>query len=167
MGAPQLTFLSDGWTSKVSSAVPRPEYSQKLKMDFASNCWRRGGREGNHLHICNFKSISANFGIIKVQILSPISISRKYEIIFYYVNDMMQNTKYSCVLCFSHLPETRDTRKYLIHWILCFFLKFWTLFFCSVGVLPAWCVYTHWHRGKTEKGQSPEYFKIFGKKHKN
>ena len=36
-------------------------------------------------------------------------------------------------------------------------------FCCSAGVLPAWCVYTHWHRGKTEKGQSPEYFKIFGK----
>ena len=37
-------------------------------------------------------------------------------------------------------------------------------FFCSAGVLPAWRVYTHWHRGKTEKGQSPEYFKIFKKK---
>ena len=21
---------------------------------------------------------------------------------------------------------------------------------CSAGVLPAWCVYTHWHQGKTE-----------------
>ena len=36
-------------------------------------------------------------------------------------------------------------------------------FYCSAGVLPAWCVYTHWHRGKTEKDQSPEYSKIFGK----
>ena len=36
---------------------------------------------------------------------------------------------------------------------------------CSTGVLPAWCVYTHQHRGKTGKGQSLEYFKIFGKKH--
>ena len=36
-------------------------------------------------------------------------------------------------------------------------------FCCSAGVLPAWCVYTHWHRGKTEKGQSPEYFKIWEK----
>ena len=36
--------------------------------------------------------------------------------------------------------------------------------FCwSAGVLPAWWVYTHWRRGKTEKSQSPEYFKIFGK----
>ena len=25
-------------------------------------------------------------------------------------------------------------------------------FCCSAGVLPAWCVYTHWHRGKTEFG---------------
>ena len=36
-------------------------------------------------------------------------------------------------------------------------------FCCSAGVLPAWCVYTHWRRGKTEKDQSPEYFKIFEK----
>ena len=39
-------------------------------------------------------------------------------------------------------------------------------FCCSAGGLPAWCVYTHCHhRGKTEKGQSPGYLKIFGKKH--
>ena len=36
-------------------------------------------------------------------------------------------------------------------------------FCCSAGVPPAWCVYTHWHRAKTEKYQSPEYFKILGK----
>ena len=36
-------------------------------------------------------------------------------------------------------------------------------FCCSAGVLPAWRVYTHWHQGKTEKDQSPEYSKIFGK----
>ena len=36
-------------------------------------------------------------------------------------------------------------------------------FCCSAGVLPAWCVYTHWHRGKTEKDQSPEYSKILRK----
>ena len=51
---------------------------------------------------------------------------------------------------------------------MCFFLKFCDFsalchFCCSTGVLPACCVYTHWHRGKTEKGQSPEYYKIFGK----
>ena len=34
---------------------------------------------------------------------------------------------------------------------------------CSAGVLPAWCVYTHGHRGKTEKGKSPEYVKILRK----
>ena len=33
-----------------------------------------------------------------------------------------------------------------------------------VFYLPGVCVYTHWHRGKTEKGKSPEYFKIFEKK---
>ena len=36
-------------------------------------------------------------------------------------------------------------------------------FCCSAGFLPSWCVYTHWHQGKTENGQSPEYSKIFGK----
>ena len=32
-------------------------------------------------------------------------------------------------------------------------------FCCSAGVLPALCVYTHWQRARTEKGQSPEYLK--------
>ena len=36
-------------------------------------------------------------------------------------------------------------------------------FCCSASFLPAWCVCTHWHRGKTEKGKSPQYFKIFEK----
>ena len=36
-------------------------------------------------------------------------------------------------------------------------------FYCSAGVVPACCVYTHWHRGKTEKGKSLEYSKIFQK----
>ena len=49
-----------------------------------------------------------------------------------------------------------------------FFLKFCEFselcqICCSAGVLPAWCVYTRWHRGKTEKDQSPDYSKIFGK----
>ena len=44
-----------------------------------------------------------------------------------------------------------------------FSLKFWNFselcqFCCRAGVLPAWCLYTHWHRGKTEKSKSPEYF---------
>ena len=38
-------------------------------------------------------------------------------------------------------------------------------FCCSAGVLPAWCVYTRWNRGKTEKGQRPEYFLKNRKKH--
>ena len=53
-----------------------------------------------------------------------------------------------------------------VHQILCFFLKCCNFselgqFCCSAGVLPVWCVYTHGHQGKTEKGQSPEYSKIF------
>ena len=47
-----------------------------------------------------------------------------------------------------------------------FSLIFWNFselcqFCCSPGVLPAWRVYTH---TDTEKGKSPEYFKIFKKK---
>ena len=37
-------------------------------------------------------------------------------------------------------------------------------FCCSASDLPAWCVYTHWHQVKTEKGQSSEYSKIFWEK---
>ena len=51
-----------------------------------------------------------------------------------------------------------------VHQILGFSLKcnFSELcqFCCSAGVLPAWCVYTHWHREKTESGK---YIKIFEK----
>ena len=45
-----------------------------------------------------------------------------------------------------------------VHYILCFFLKLFCdfselcQFCCSTVVLPACCVYTHWHRGKTENG---------------
>ena len=52
-----------------------------------------------------------------------------------------------------------------------FSLKFWNFselcqFCCSAGVLPAWCVCTHTDtEGKQGKGKSPEYFKIFEKKH--
>ena len=35
-------------------------------------------------------------------------------------------------------------------------------FCCSASFLPAWCVYTHWHRGKIEKGRN-----IFKKNRKN
>ena len=46
-----------------------------------------------------------------------------------------------------------------------FYLKFFEFselcqFCCSAGVLPAWRVYTHWHRDKTESGK---YIKIFEK----
>ena len=42
---------------------------------------------------------------------------------------------------------------------------FWTLpvllqRWCSTCLV---CLHTHWHQGKAEKGQSPEYSKIFGK----
>ena len=52
---------------------------------------------------------------------------------------------------------------------MCFSLKFLDFSelcqFCfSAGFLPAWWVYAHWHWEKTEKGKSPEYFKIFQRK---
>ena len=57
---------------------------------------------------------------------------------------------------------------YVIYWVFIkycvFFLKFCDFselckFCCSAGVVQ----YTHWHRGKTEKGQSTEFSKILGK----
>ena len=46
--------------------------------------------------------------------------------------------------------------------ILCFSLKccdfseLCKFYCCSAGVWPE-ILYTHWHRGKTDRGQSPEY----------
>ena len=53
--------------------------------------------------------------------------------------------------------------KYLFFSLKCCDFPELCQFCCSAGFLPVWCVYTHWRRRKTEKGQSPEYFKIFGK----
>ena len=53
--------------------------------------------------------------------------------------------------------------KYCVFSLKCCDFSELCQFCCSAGVLPAWFVYTHWHRGKKEKGQSPEYLKIFGK----
>ena len=55
-----------------------------------------------------------------------------------------------------------------VHQILCFSLKcceFSELcqFCCSAGVWPV-IVYTHWHWGETERGQSPEYILKSSKK---
>ena len=44
-----------------------------------------------------------------------------------------------------------------------FFLKMLWFIWTLPVLPPALCVCTHWRRGKTEKGQSPEYFKIFEK----
>ena len=44
-------------------------------------------------------------------------------------------------------------------WNTIFFIKipntWFSMFFIVINgiYLPAWCVYTHWHRGKTEKGK--------------
>ena len=36
-------------------------------------------------------------------------------------------------------------------------------FCCSAGFLPAWCVYTHWHRGKQRKARVRNILKSSGK----
>ena len=54
--------------------------------------------------------------------------------------------------------------KYCVFSLKCCDLSELCQFCCTAGFLPAWCVYTQWHRGKTEKGQSPEYFKNSEKK---
>ena len=42
--------------------------------------------------------------------------------------------------------------KYCVFsWKCCDFCEL-CQFYCSAGVLPAWYVYTRWHRGKTESG---------------
>ena len=62
-----------------------------------------------------------------------------------------------------HIAYYRVFIKYCV-----FSLKFWIFLnsassAASASFLPALCVYTHWHRGRREKGQSLKYFKIFGK----
>ena len=64
-------------------------------------------------------------------------------------------------LC-TYVPFKNPTISYRVFIKYCVFFPkmlrfFWTLqFCCRAGVWPA-IVYTHWHRGETESGQSPEY----------
>ena len=55
--------------------------------------------------------------------------------------------------------------KYCVFSLKCCDFSELCQFCCSAGVLPAWCVYTHWHWGKTERGQSPGYILKSSKKH--
>ena len=65
---------------------------------------------------------------------------------------------------FKLLIRYRVFIKYCVFSLKCSDFSELCQFCFSAGVLPAWCVYTHCHqRGKTEKGQRPEYSKIFGK----
>ena len=113
---------------------------------------------------CGFSSMAIQYGV-KTNGLYPLAaciflwlwpkqtflwnIINIFTIIIYCV--VLKNLKYRVFI------------KYCV-----FSLKFFDFselcrFCCSAGFLPACCVYTHWRWGKTEKGQSPEYFKIFGK----
>ena len=60
----------------------------------------------------------------------------------------------SCAL--SLWRKRGRTKKCSRSFFECFFLTFWSLIYFYL-------VYTHWRRGKTEKDQSPEYYKIFRK----
>ena len=61
------------------------------------------------------------------------------------------------------MPVIQVFIKYCVFSLKCCDFSELCQFCCCAGVLPAWCVYTHGHRRKTEKDQSPEYFKILGK----
>ena len=74
---------------------------------------------------------------------------------------------FACFLC---RPKTIEILYlHLRRWSYRVFIKYcvFSLKCCDCRITCVWpaIVYTHWHRGKTKKGQSPEYFKIFGKKH--
>ena len=60
----------------------------------------------------------------------------------------------------AFLLSTITYRVLIKYCVFCDIVKFFDISevcqFCrSTGFLPAWCVYTHRRRGKTEKGQSP------------
>ena len=44
--------------------------------------------------------------------------------------------------------------KYCVFSLKCCVFSELCQFCCSAGVLPSWCVYTHWHQGKTIKVQN-------------
>ena len=67
----------------------------------------------------------------------------------------------------SKIHNLRIMYRVLIKYCVFSLIFFEFLNSASVGAalvfyMP-YCVYTHWRRGKTEKGQSPVYSKIFGK----
>ena len=81
----------------------------------------------------------------------------------FYLWYMYSKRDLECDSMFLHKTCSSNYRLFIKYCV--FSLDFSELcqFCCTAGVLPAWCVYTHWHRGKTEKDQSPECFKILRK----
>ena len=85
---------------------------------------------------------------------------------------------YNSVRCFAHklkiFRKKKSERPYILLSTGCslnivFFLKMLWFFLTLPVLLQRWCstclvcVYTYWHKRKTERGQCPENFKIFGK----
>ena len=81
----------------------------------------------------------------------------------------LQRVKFrSSIFCHTHAFAKFHSYTGCSLIILCFSLKccdFFELckFCCSACVLPA-ILYTHWHRGETERGKSPEYILKSSKK---
>ena len=63
---------------------------------------------------------------------------------------------------FGAYPRSSNYRMFIKYCV--FSLKFCDFselcqFCCSAGFLPVWCLYTHWHQGKTEEGKILKYSK--------
>ena len=103
--------------------------------------------------------------IIHIQTDIRCKMKKKVRIFFIHIilsfsKTNPNGTRYSGEVKFP-CPSLRPLQG--VHYLLCFFRKMLWFFWTMPVLLQRWCVYTHWHRGKTEKGQSPEHFKIFGK----
>ena len=147
-----------GWQPSVGYPKDDIHVDVILKDDWKNNfCyskyWQIPARPDELRLNCGFSSMAIQYGV-KTNGLYPLAaciflwlwpkqtflwnIINIFTIIIYCV--VLKNLKYRVFI------------KYCV-----FSLKFFDFselcqFCCCAGVLPAWCVYTHWHRGKTESG---------------
>ena len=83
----------------------------------------------------------------------------------WYYEEMFLSWLYLCKY-FNVKSMCKVKLKYRLFIKYCvFFLKILLFFLTLPVLLQCWCstCLAHWHRGKTEKDQSPEYSKIFRK----
>ena len=138
------------------------------------------------LLFCNLFSPLALISLIILEFFRPrniIIIETDCKVHIHIINALLLQIRVGHSHRIDHWLMERNTKInypiYYIYSVFCtgcslntvfFSLKFCDFsdlcqFCCSAGFLPAWCVYTHRHREKIEKGQSLEYFKVFGKKY--